>query len=208
MRFQGKITSWNDAKGFGSITWHGSTEKLFVHISAFSSSVKRPSVGDIVTYEAEKGPDGKFRAVKVSFPKYERAPMKPRRAKGSSSFSGLIAGAFIAYLVVSALMGRTPLVVVAFYGAVSVVTFLAYLFDKAAAERGGWRTQESTLHLFSLAGGWPGAYAAQRILRHKTIKQPFQGVFFVTVVLNLTGFVIYSSAGGRALLGALVAAPQ
>jgi uncharacterized membrane protein YsdA (DUF1294 family) len=56
------------------------------------------------------------------------------------------------------------------------------------------------LHLFALAGGWPGALIAQRLLRHKTKKQSFQVVFWATVALNcgILGW-LFSSSGADAL---------
>ena len=68
--------------------------------------------------------------------------------------------------------------------AVSVLTVLVYAKDKAAAERGLWRIRESTLHLWSLLGGWPGAYVAQRALRHKTRKDAFLTRYRLTVAAN------------------------
>jgi uncharacterized membrane protein YsdA (DUF1294 family) len=67
----------------------------------------------------------------------------------------------------------------------SVITFLVYGFDKRAAERGEWRTAESTLHVLAFLGGWPGALVAQRFFRHKTVKRPFQMVFWVMAVANV-----------------------
>lgn len=71
------------------------------------------------------------------------------------------------------------------YALLSIITFAVYGQDKSAAERGRWRTPESTLHLLSLAGGWPGALVGQRVFRHKTRKQPFRTVFWLTVVANV-----------------------
>lgn len=67
----------------------------------------------------------------------------------------------------------------------SMVAFVAYGLDKAAAKEGRRRTPERTLHLISLAGGWPGALIGQRVFRHKTRKQPFRTIFWGTVVANL-----------------------
>ena len=82
---------------------------------------------------------------------------------------------------------QVPVLLAALYAGLSVVTYFLYWLDKAAAQRGTRRTPEKTLHLFALLGGWPGALAAQRQFRHKTRKQPFQAVFWVTVVVNLAG---------------------
>ncbi len=66
----------------------------------------------------------------------------------------------------------------------SVVAFVLYGLDKAAAQRGARRVPEKTLHLWGLFGGWPGALLAQQLFRHKTRKVSFQVVFWLTVVLN------------------------
>lgn len=53
MRYQGKITKWNDGKGFGFITRNDSSQQVFVHISAFDKiqQLLRPAVGDGVSFE-------------------------------------------------------------------------------------------------------------------------------------------------------------
>ena len=71
------------------------------------------------------------------------------------------------------------------YVVTSVITFLAYAQDKSAAQHNRWRTKESTLHSLALVGGWPGALLAQKLLRHKSSKESFQRVFWVTVVVNV-----------------------
>lgn len=67
----------------------------------------------------------------------------------------------------------------------SAVTFMAYGMDKRAARRGTWRTSERTLHLLSLAGGWPGALVAQMLLRHKSRKPAFRLMYWFTVAANV-----------------------
>lgn len=81
------------------------------------------------------------------------------------------------------------------YGALSCIAFLLYRNDKNAAQAGGMRTRERTLHLIGLLGGWPGALIAQDRFRHKTRKASFQFVFWATVAINcaLLGWLL--SAG-------------
>ena len=67
---------------------------------------------------------------------------------------------------------------------VSLVTFVAYRSDKRRAEAGEWRIPESTLHLAELAGGWPGAFLAQRTFRHKTSKVSYQVEFWIIVLIH------------------------
>jgi uncharacterized membrane protein YsdA (DUF1294 family) len=70
------------------------------------------------------------------------------------------------------------------YLAASLVAFMAYALDKSAAKSGQWRTQESTLFLMGLVGGWPGAVLAQQLFRHKSSKRDFQTFFWLTVIVN------------------------
>ncbi|WP_417618279.1 DUF1294 domain-containing protein [Oceanisphaera sp.] len=81
------------------------------------------------------------------------------------------------------------------YGLLSLITFLLYGWDKRAAMLGNWRIRERTLHLWALAGGWPGAWLAQRWLRHKSQKASFRRVFWLTVVGHIAALLalwIYS----------------
>jgi uncharacterized membrane protein YsdA (DUF1294 family) len=82
------------------------------------------------------------------------------------------------------------------YLAWSLICFVAYAHDKAAARAGQWRTRESSLHLLALLGGWPGALLAQRHLRHKSGKPSFRAVFWLTVWINIAVFVLLSSPFG------------
>jgi len=66
----------------------------------------------------------------------------------------------------------------------SAITFFAYRSDKRRAEAEAWRIPESTLHLLAVLGGWPGAFLAQRLFRHKTAKSSFQFVFWVVVLTH------------------------
>ncbi|MBL4789798.1 MAG: DUF1294 domain-containing protein [Kordiimonadaceae bacterium] len=73
------------------------------------------------------------------------------------------------------------------YAGMSLFAFIAYAIDKSAAVNGRSRISERTLHLMSLIGGWPGALVAQRLIRHKTQKQPFRRFLWTTVVFNCGG---------------------
>ncbi|EGQ7696847.1 DUF1294 domain-containing protein [Vibrio vulnificus] len=68
------------------------------------------------------------------------------------------------------------------------------------AKDGRWRTPESTLHLLSLLGGWPGALLAQFLLRHKSKKQPFKFILWLTITLNIAGFLWLFTESGRHLV--------
>ena len=83
--------------------------------------------------------------------------------------------------------------IAATYIGMSLITFVSYAMDKAAARAGRWRTSEVSLHLLALACGWPGALLAQQWLRHKSARQPFRAVFWLTVILNLAGLALVCS---------------
>ena len=114
-------------------------------------------------------------------------------------------------MVLAASIFETPraFVVLGLYAFFSAAAFVAYARDKAAAKRGSWRTPESTLHVMSLLGGWPGALMAQRVLRHKSRKVSFQIVFWATVVLNCVGLVwLLSPTGSNVLRSINLSAPE
>jgi uncharacterized membrane protein YsdA (DUF1294 family) len=58
-----------------------------------------------------------------------------------------------------------------------------YAHDKQLARARAWRLPEAALHLFELLGGWPGAFIAQRRLRHKSAKAAFKFTFWLIVLL-------------------------
>lgn len=75
------------------------------------------------------------------------------------------------------------------YVVMSLVTGLAYWLDKRLAQGGGRRISERTLHLLALAFGWPGAFVAQRVVRHKNRKAKFQVVFWLIIGLHVALWV-------------------
>jgi cold shock CspA family protein len=67
MRHQGKVKVWKDDKGFGFVTPNGGGPEVFLHISAFSQRRKRPSIGDLVTYELSIAEPSRPKATNVLF---------------------------------------------------------------------------------------------------------------------------------------------
>lgn len=68
--------------------------------------------------------------------------------------------------------------------AVSLFSFFSLRSDKQRAEAGEWRIPEATLHLAEMIGGWPGAFLAQRLFRHKIAKASYQVVFWAIVMTH------------------------
>lgn len=71
------------------------------------------------------------------------------------------------------------------YLALNLVTYLVYRIDKRAARQGERRVAESTLLWLAFIGGSLGAVTAQRLLRHKTRKEPFRSLLLSIVILHL-----------------------
>lgn len=82
-------------------------------------------------------------------------------------------------------MLQAALIYLALLLAMSTITILVYWWDKRRAQTGGRRVPEKVLHLLAFGGGWPGAWWAQRRLRHKTQKVGFLTVFALLVVVHL-----------------------
>ena len=71
----------------------------------------------------------------------------------------------------------------------NLLCFLLFALDKRKAQRGQRRIAETTLHLATLPGAAPGAWAAMLLLRHKNRKAAFWGVTLALTLLQ--GVVLY-----------------
>lgn len=119
----------------------------------------------------------------------QQGRLTERRGGKGVTGAAVVSLSFLVSLAVAAGFGLMPPFVAVMYAAVSGVLFLVYWADKAAAQRGGQRVPENTLHLLALVGGWPGALIARHLFRHKTRKQPFRTIFWGTVVVNCMGLI-------------------
>lgn len=207
-RQAGRVTEWNDDKGYGFVTPHEGGARPFVHIKAFQRGSRRPVEGDLISYETAMDAKGRANAASVRFAG-QRIQATPPRATGSSSslrriprrWLGALA---LAVVVAAAVMEWVPVVVPLTYGGMSFVSYLVYWWDKDAAGAKQSRVPEDTLHALDLMGGWPGALVAQQQYRHKTVKVSFQVKFWLTVVLNVAGAAWLLRAGhAKALMDML-----
>ncbi|MBB3274987.1 MULTISPECIES: DUF1294 domain-containing protein [unclassified Pseudoxanthomonas] len=203
MRFAGRITDWNGERGFGFVVPHGGGDRAFVHVSEFQRGSRPPVVGDLISYEIRKDAKGRLNAKTIRFAGQKiEAPGKHRRIPRLG-----IALAFFLLVAIFTLFGKVPVMVSLAYLAVSLVSYVLYCLDKAAAEKEYRRIPETTLHFIDLLFGWPGGLVAQQQCRHKTAKDSFQRTFWLTVLLNLAGaFVLVASGIAQRLSSALLGA--
>lgn len=67
MRIDGKLTKWNDGRGFGFILPMNGGEEVFAHTSAFPNDGQRPKLGEPVSFEIEIDKSGKKRAISIFY---------------------------------------------------------------------------------------------------------------------------------------------
>jgi uncharacterized membrane protein YsdA (DUF1294 family)/cold shock CspA family protein len=209
MKKQGTVVKWDDARGFGFIS-SGAKGDLFFHVRDFRGmNTLQPREGLLVAFEEKLGDKG-LRAVAVQpaseasvasrsdrgSPSLPPAARSRKRQEAASAGSGaaLALPLMIAYgtaTVWAVWTRQMPWWVLPALFVLNVLTFYAYMLDKYAAGRGAWRISENALHLWSLAGGWPGAWFAQQLLRHKSRKQEFRVTYWVTVVLHCAALGVW-----------------
>ncbi len=216
MKKQGIVVKWDSEKSFGFIRSPDTPTDIFFHRRDYSEN-RSPVEGLVVTFQeihvGGKGP----RALSVTpslnaivaapptpapddpaplLPRAARAPratplhVKKREDRLYWSALGLMAFWLLLWLVGIGL-GRFPWVILTAVALLNLATFYVYWRDKDAAVQGGWRASENQLHGLAVLGGWPGAWFAQQILRHKSSKKPFRVIYWATVALNLLGLLAW-----------------
>lgn len=200
MRYQGRVTQWEDERGFGFITPNGGGERVFFHIKSLTRASGRPMPDDRVNYILDRDRHGRPRAHQVEIVGRRMEP-SPRRDAWPAPVPLALAAGLAAVLVALLTAGLLPGIVVAAYALGSMATVFAYAVDKRAAKLGRQRIPESTLHLLALVGGWPGAIVAQHALRHKYRKTAFMRLFWASAGANVAILLwLALSAAGQALV--------
>jgi len=96
MRSHGTLKKWNDDRGFGFVVLPQSQEEIFVHISAFPRDGIRPSVGETISFEVRRGPDGRKRAEGVARPA-TRTRLRKNRNPSAGNKHSLLRAALAAF---------------------------------------------------------------------------------------------------------------
>ena len=208
MRRQGKIAKWNDERGFGFISPSEGGDSVFFHISSLPRSDRRPSVNEGVSYTLAFDSHGRPQANDLRFIVGPSSGSQMRQILRSGIAVPIaFATSFLIALGALAAVGWLEMSWVALYYGASIITYSCYSRDKTAAQNAGRRTPESTLHLMSLIGGWPGALIAQMLLRHKTRKPSFLVGYWFTVIVNCIALGVIVGKGlspVKVLLGAAI----
>jgi uncharacterized membrane protein YsdA (DUF1294 family)/cold shock CspA family protein len=171
----GKVSKWNSEKGYGWLQCQG--KEVFLHIRDFEGSGREPGVGETVRFTMGQDDQGRPCATKaVSLrPKWLRMP--------SRSILGLMALLILPVLALYHL--SFSILGIGIYGiGLSLVTYAAYASDKRRAQTDAWRIPEVYLHGLEIVGGWPGAWMAQRRLRHKSSKLSYQIKFWLIIITH------------------------
>ena len=88
------------------------------------------------------------------------------------------------------------------YLCVNCFAFLVFAYDRFRAQSSGWRVSEQTLLWMSFLGGI-GAFAARRLLRHKTRKEPFRTQFQIVATAHVVAAVLSLPSVWPVVLAAL-----
>ena len=206
MKKKGKVVRWDPARGFGFIRSGQTNQEIFFHIKDFRG-YRAPFENEEVSFDeihvGGKGP----RAMGVNFAersnhrhtdngrdlkttiRHVGRPPGHRKIRadgrsGNSTVVILLILVWIAMLAGGTWAKRLPIWTPGLAIALNFTVFYIYWLDKFAAQKRQWRTRENTLHLLALAGGWPGAWFAQQILRHKSRKISFRQNYWATVIAH------------------------
>jgi uncharacterized membrane protein YsdA (DUF1294 family)/cold shock CspA family protein len=221
MNKQGTVVRWNAARGFGFIRSPQMPAEVFFHANVFRGApvpqegmavhFDEVHVGGkgpraTMVFAQSPAPNRKPQRNDGGTPKANQVrgaparsaaqrPVPPRPDSQPQPFAPLLLLLLMLGWAGLVLWGvwaqRLPWVAPPAIAGLNLLTFFIYWTDKYAAQQGRWRTQESTLHLLALAGGWPGAWFAQQMLRHKSRKQEFRAAYWGTVLLHCAGLAAW-----------------
>jgi uncharacterized membrane protein YsdA (DUF1294 family) len=150
-------------------------QRVFLHRRDFVEHHKQPAVGDTVRFILSKDAKGRTCATNAM------------HVNDGGRITMLNLMMMVSLLVLPAIAlqrrGADFRWVGGYVLALGALAYGAYALDKRRARAKEWRLSETGLHLLELLGGWPGAFLAQRRLRHKCSKGSYQVVFWLIVLV-------------------------
>ena len=201
MSTYGILKAWDEESGVGLIEPAQGGKDVFVPATAFAPGSMRPQVKQRVRFKLETGPEGRPQAshVETALASTVRSVSRHEASAYWATATRYAIPAFLGLYLLVTLVWQHPSLLAMIYLAASAITLGAHAMDKYASKRGFRRTSESTLHAFSLLGGWPGTLLAHRFVRHKSTKTQFRKWFWLTVAVNVVAFVLLCSPLGQPL---------
>lgn len=167
-----KIVEWDHAKGYGFL--QVGKGRVFLHRRDFAERHKHPEVGDVICFSVGLDAQGRTFAKDAD------------HVNDGGRITVIVVLLLASLLVLPTLALHQAGADFRFAGAYALVMGLVsygfYALDKRRARAKAWRISEAGLHLSELLGGWPGAFLAQRRLRHKVSKPGYQLIFWLIVL--------------------------
>jgi uncharacterized membrane protein YsdA (DUF1294 family) len=168
-----RLVEWSPEKGYGFLEYEG--KRLTLHAHDFTGVNRRVQVGDEILFTVGTDNDGR------------RCAKNARHAGNGFRLINLLILTALLVVPVQAIqrLGQAHdyRIIWGSVAFVFILTLVIYWEDKRRARAGGWRVPENTMHLLELIGGWPAAYLAQGLFRHKRGKFSYQLTFWLIVGL-------------------------
>lgn len=169
----GKIVAWDSKRGFGWLECEG--ERLFVHLREFKGTKITPGLG--VEFPFAMGTDVQGRPCAKG--------VDASLVNGSVKVTGWLLLAALLFWPIAGIANLSELwwIPVLQMAGLSAVIYKLYEHDKRQAIYHAWRVPQTIMYLGEMAGGWPGAFIAQRRLRHKSTKKFYQSIFWGIILI-------------------------
>ncbi len=87
--------------------------------------------------------------------------------------------------------------IVGVFTCTSAICFVQMAWDKLCARKGWRRIPEFQLLFWAFIGGALGGKLAQRLFRHKTVKQPFSAYLQLWFIVNVVAYGIALTPSAR-----------
>lgn len=202
-KHHGTIANFDNERKFGFIQFDNKNRQIFFHVSRFKAG-RNPNIGEQVLFDIGQDKQGRPVAINIQEAQFVAQKQQERKQKQQAYKAyqerqeqkhgqlNLLCGVSVVYLLILAivlLMSGLSLKLLGVYFIMGIVSFFIYYQDKIKAQNNEWRIPENTLHTIDVLGGWIGATFAHKLLNHKATKADFRVVFYITVALNIIGFL-------------------
>lgn len=202
-KHHGTIANFDNERKFGFIQFDNKNRQIFFHVSRFKAG-RNPNIGEQVLFDIGQDKQGRPVAINIQEAQFVAQKQQERKQKQQAYKAyqerqeqkhgqlNLLCGVSVVYLLILAivlLMSGLSLKLLGVYFIMGIISFFMYYQDKIKAQNNEWRIPENTLHAIDVLGGWIGATFAHKLLNHKATKADFRVVFYITVALNIIGFL-------------------